>query len=75
MSPFELFVKSQPMTSLVIQLTSQILASDIGATGESRVEVSSPAPCGGDSNLQPFRIEPSTDSVLGQSRLLDSPPR
>ncbi|HEY6339531.1 MAG TPA: IPT/TIG domain-containing protein [Candidatus Sulfotelmatobacter sp.] len=46
------------------QLTAQILSSDIAAAGEPRVEVSNPAPCGGESNAQPFSIEPSSGLTL-----------
>jgi hypothetical protein len=41
------------------QLTAQILASDIAEAGTAHVEVSTPAPCGGESNGEVFTIYPS----------------
>jgi hypothetical protein len=38
------------------QLTAQISASDIVDAQDAKVDVSNPAPCGGDSNAKPFRI-------------------
>jgi hypothetical protein len=39
-----------------MQLTAEILGSDIAGAGQANVAVSNPAPCGGVSNLEPFSI-------------------
>jgi len=44
-----------------VQLTAQILASDLASAGVADVRVSNPAPCGGDLEGKPFAITSSTN--------------